>query len=99
MQTQEKVVVDDRALIGWHQMPVPDRAKIMEALEDLVGCPPESYPASAVKRWRPDKDLFAYSYPFSEGELLVFFYSKNGQLHIDSLAPKDRYDLSTVEKS
>jgi hypothetical protein len=92
MQTQEKVVVDDRALIGWHMTPVSDRAKVMEALEGLVGQAPEHYPAGAVERWWPDKDLFAYHLPFSDGELLVFFYAKDGRIHIDSMAPKERYD-------
>ena len=91
MQTQEKVVVDDRALIGWHMTPVTDRAKVMEALEGLVGRAPENYPAGQVERWWPGKDLFAYHLPFSDGEFLVFFYAKDGQIHIDSLAPKERY--------
>ncbi len=94
MQMPEKVVVDDRALIGWHMMPVPFRAKVMEALEGLAGWPPESYPAGKVERWRPDRDLFAYHIPLPEGEMLIFFYPKDGRVHIDSLAPKERYDLA-----
>jgi hypothetical protein len=96
MQAQEKVVVDGRALIGWHMMPAPDRAKVVEALEGLAGRSPEGYPAGAVERWRPGRDLFAYHLPSPEGEMLVFFYPKDGQIHIDSLAPKERYDLSTA---
>jgi hypothetical protein len=92
MQTPEKVVVDDRALIGWYMTPVADRAKVMEALERLVGRAPEDYPAGAVERWWPEKDLFAYHIPFSDGEFLVFFYGKDGRIHIDSLAPKERYE-------
>ena len=99
MQTQEKVVVDDRALIGWHMTPVPDRAKIIEALEVLAGRSPESYPAGEVKRWRPDRDLYAYSFPFEEGVMLVFFYPKDGQMHVDSLAPKERYEFPTAGKT
>ncbi len=91
MQTQEKIVVDDRALIGWHMTPVSDRAKVLLALEGLVGQAPEDYPPEAVERWWPDKELFAYHLPFSDGEFLVFFYAKDGQIHIDSLAPKERY--------
>jgi hypothetical protein len=97
MQTQEKVVIDDRALIGWHMTPASDRAKVMEALERLVGRPPEDYPAGAVERWWPDRDLFAYHYPSPEGELLIFFYPRDGRLHIDSLAPKERYDPFRVK--
>ncbi len=92
MQTQEKVVVDDRALIGWHMTPVPDRTKAVDALEGLVGRVPEDYPPGEVERRWPDRDLFAYHLPFSDGEFLVFFYAKDGQIHIDSLAPKERYD-------
>ncbi len=92
MQTQEKVVVDDRALIGWHMTPVSDRTKVIEALEGLFGRAPEDYPAGQVERWRPDRDLFAYHFPFSDGEFLVFFYVKDGRIHIDSMAPKERYD-------
>ena len=68
MQMQEKVVVDDRALIGWHMMPVPSRAKGHGgALDGLAGWPPECYPASKVERWRPERDLFAYHIPLPEG--------------------------------
>ena len=99
MQTQEKVVVNDRALIGWHMMPVADRVKVMEALEGLAGRPPESYPGGKVERWRPDRDLFAYHIPFPEGEMLIFFYPKDGRMHIDSLAPKERYDLAPAKQA
>jgi hypothetical protein len=91
MQAQEKVVVDDRALIGWHMTPVADRTKVLDALAGLVGRAPENYPPGQVERWRPDRDLFAYHIPFSDGEFLVFFYPKDGQIHIDSMAPKERY--------
>ncbi len=91
MQTQQKVVVDDRALIGWHMTPDSDRAKVLHALEGLVGRAPADYPPSEVERWWPDRALFAYHLTFSDGEFLVFFYAKDGQIHIDSLAPKERY--------
>ncbi len=91
MQTQEKVVVDDRALIGWHMTPVSDRTKVLDALEGLAGQAPEDYPPGEVERWWPDRNLFAYHLPSSEGELLVFFNAKDGQIHIDSMAPTERY--------
>ncbi len=50
MQTQEKVVVDNRALIGWHMTPDSDRAKVLNALEGLVGRVPADYPPGAVER-------------------------------------------------
>jgi len=92
MQTQEKVVVDDRALISWHLTSVSDRAQVLEALEPLVGQAPEDYPPGEVERWWPDKDLYAYHFHFSDGELLVFFYAKDGRIHIESMAPKERYE-------
>jgi hypothetical protein len=55
MQAQAKVVVDDRALLGWHLTPAADRAKVLLALEGLVGQAPEDYPPAAVERWWPDK--------------------------------------------
>jgi hypothetical protein len=92
MQTQEKVVVDGRALISWHQTPVSDRAKVMKALESLVGQAPADYPAGEVERWWPDRDLFAYHMPLSDGDFLIFFYAKDGRIHIESVAPKERYE-------
>ncbi len=92
MPTKEKVVVDDRALIAWHMSPFADQARMMAALEGLVGRLPEDYPTGTVERWWPNRDLFAYHVPFPEGEMLVFFYPKDGRIHIDSIAPKERYE-------
>ena len=71
--------------------PAADQAKVLFALEGLVGQAPQDYPPGAVERWRPDKDLFAYHLPLSDGEFLVFFMRKTGRFISTALAPKERY--------
>jgi hypothetical protein len=61
-------------------------------LPSLCNEAPEDYPTGTVERWWPNRDLFAYHVPFPEGEMLVFFYPKDGRSHIDSIAPKERYE-------
>ena len=34
-----------------------------------------------------------------QSEVVVFFYPKDGRVHIDSLAPKERYDLSAAREA
>jgi hypothetical protein len=97
MQTQEKVVIDDRAWIGWNMMPVTDRARVLNALEGLAGQPAEKWP-SAVKRWWPDRDVFTYPIVIEGDEVLVFFYPQNGQIHLDSMTLKEALERYSAGK-
>ena len=52
----------------------------------------DSHPVSV-----PGINALSGHYPLPEGEMLIFFYPKDGRMHIDSLAPKERYDLAPAK--
>ena len=99
METSGKVVVDDRALIGWYQMPAPLQAKALEALGSMAGQSPESWPADEVERWWPDRNLFAYHFMVGPDELLIFFYPEGRRIHIESMMLKETTDRYSTRKA
>jgi hypothetical protein len=89
MQTAEKVTLEDRALIGWHKLPVPVQAQVLGTLGALVGQSSEKWPAEPIERWWPNDDLFALHVWVGPAELLVFFRLEEDRIRIDSMTLKE----------
>jgi hypothetical protein len=93
MQTPEKVIVDDRAWIGWFKLPEAAKAELLEELGKLADQPVDRWAGGAVERWT-NGYMFAYHIMVREkDELLVFFRPEEGnRVRIDDMMLKETID-------
>ncbi len=92
MNGSDKVIVDDRAWIGWHKLPPNVQTDILTTLDHLASQPPERWSSSRVERWPFEDNLYVLHAWVGVEELLVFFYGKQGFIHIDSMLLKEAVD-------
>jgi hypothetical protein len=92
MTTTERVIVDGRALIGWHHLPAPAQTRIREALARLAERPRDQWAEEEVEPWRPEEDLFVLHTQVGADHLLVFFRPEEGRIRLLDMVLKETID-------
>jgi hypothetical protein len=96
MELSSKVSLASRALIAWHMLPGPTRARALAALESLAGQPTEQWPGPEVMLWRAEEGLYAYHLPVGADEAYVFFRQDGpGRVRIEALALRETIERFT----
>ena len=92
MQATERVIVDGRALIGWYQLPGPDRERIEQRLANLAEQPVEKWSGEDVEVWRPAENLYALHTYVGTDHLLVFIRPEGARIRLEDMVLQETID-------